>query len=342
MFRVGAITVAVAALAVGVGQARTTDHQKSAQIPKTFVLPGDALFPEGMGYDRKNGDFFVGAIGGGAVLRGNVGSPNVKVFSAAGADGRTAALGARPDHKRVFVGSFGSGKIWIYSENSGKLIAVLDTGMPSSVLNDFSFLPDGTAFATDSANPFLWRITFSGGGKPKLDKFLDFTGTPFVYTPGFNADGIVTSPNGRYLIINQLNTGKLFRVDVTNKAVTQIDVGGFDLTNADGMDINGRSLYVVRNRNAQIVKVDLSQDFSAGAVDTITTSPAFLFPTAAVVVNADDAQGDEKGEHRSKGNDNDENDNNDGSKLLVLNGQLDKLGGGTPKLPFTITSINLP
>ena len=30
-------------------------------------------------------------------------------------------------------------------------------------------------------------------------------------------------------------------------------------------------------------------------------------------------------------------------KLLVLNGQLDKLfGGGTPVLPFTITSINLP
>ena len=97
------------------------------------------------------------------------------------------------------------------------------------------------------------------------------------------------------------------------------------------MDIDGQSLYVVRNANAQIVKVDLSADFSTGAVDTITTSPAFLFPTAAVVVGTGDGHG-----HGHDGE-------SDSSKLLVLNAQLDKLfGGGSPKLPFTITSINLP
>jgi len=322
----GAIAVAVAVVAVGVSQARTGGHSNSS-IPKTFVLPGDSLFPEGMGYDPQNGEYFVGAIGGGAVLRGQIDDPTATVFSPAGADGRTAALGARPDHGRVFVGSFGSGKIWIYGERSGKLIATLDTGMPSSVINDFSFLRDGTAFATDSVNPFLWRITFSRSGTPTLEKWLDFTGTPFVYNAGFNADGIVTSGNGRYLVVNQLSTGDLFRIDVATKAVTQIDVGGFDLTNADGMDLDGQSLYVVRNANAQIVKVDLSADFTTGTVDTITTSPAFLFPTAAVVIDSGDGQGF----------------GHDGSKLLVLNGQLDKLfGGGSPSLPFTITSINLP
>ena len=91
---------------------------------------------------------------------------------------------------------------------------------------------------TDSVNPFLWRITFAGNGKPTLEKWLDFTGTLFVYNAGINADGIVTSANGRYLVINQLSTGDLFRIDVASKAVTQIDVGGFDLTNADGMDID--------------------------------------------------------------------------------------------------------
>jgi Cu-Zn family superoxide dismutase len=329
----GAIAVAIAVVVVGAGQARSGGHSQDNAIPKTFVLPGDALFPEGMGYDADNGDYFVGAIGGGAVLRGDVNDPTATVFSPAGADGRTAALGARPDHGRVFVGSFGSGKIWIYNERNGRLIATLDTGMPSSVLNDFSFLPDGTAFVTDSTNPFLWRITFAGG-KPTLTKWLDFTGTPFVYNAGINADGIVTSPSGRYLVINQLSTGDLFRVDVATRAVTQIDVGGFDLTNADGMDLQGRSLYVVRNSNAQIVKVDLSAAFSTGAVDTVTTSPAFLFPTAAVIVGSGDGQGDRNG-----------HDDGDraGGKLLVLNGQLDKLfGGGAPVLPFTITSITLP
>jgi hypothetical protein len=88
------------------------------------------------------------------------------------------------------------------------------------------------------------------------------------------------------------------------------------------MDIQARSLYVVRNANAQIVKVNLSADSSTGVVDTVTTSPAFLFPTAAIVV-------------AKKGNVAD--------RLLVLNAQLDKfLGGGAPTLPFTVTSITLP
>jgi len=330
--RAGAVAVAVAAVVVGASQARGGDHRGNGDIPKTFVLPGDALFPEGMGFDPDKGDYFVGAIGGGAVLRGDVNEPNATVFSPAGADGRTVALGARPDHRRVFVGSFGSGKVWIYQEKNAKLIAVLDTGMPSSVLNDFSFLRDGTAFVTDSINPFLWRITFSHG-TPTLEKFIDFTGTPFVYGPGINADGIVTSPDGRFLIINQLSTGDLFRVDVEAKTVTQIDVGGFDLTNADGMAIDGSSLYVVRNADAQIVKIEMSSDFASGTVDTVTTSPAFLFPTAAVVVNSHDGHGHGDG---------DDEDERGGGKLLVLNAQLDQFPNGSPKLPFTITSITQP
>jgi sugar lactone lactonase YvrE len=335
--RGGAVAVAAAAVVVGASQARSGDHQgNTSHVPKTIVLPGDTLFPEGMGLDAKRGQYFVGAIGGGAVLTGKVDEATATVFSPAGADGRTAALGARPDHRRVFVGSFGSGKIWIYDERSAKLIAVLDTGLPSSVLNDFSFLRDGTAFVTDSINPFLWRITFSRDGTPTLDKFLDFTGTAFVYGPGINADGIVTSPDGRFLVINQLSTGDLFRVDVATKAVTKIDVGGFDLTNADGMALDGSSLYVVRNANAQIVKVDMAPDFASGTVDTVTTSPAFLFPSAAVVVHTHDGHGDD-------GEGGDENDENGAGKLLVLNSQLDKfLGGGTPQLPFTITSITQP
>jgi sugar lactone lactonase YvrE len=330
------VLVGVVAWAVLVGNAAAdgfayerSPHQNA--LPKTYVLPGDTLFPEGMGYDPSNGDFFVGSFAGGAVIRGNVNNPAAQVFSAAGSDGRSAALGARPDHGRVLVGSIGSGKVWIYDEKSGRLIATLDTGMPTSVLNDFSFLRDGTAFVTDSVNPILWRITFGRHGTPTLEKWLDFTGTPFAYTAAFNADGIVTSPDGRYLVINNVSTGQLARVEVATKTVSLIDVGGFDLTNADGMDLTGGSLYVVRNANAQIVKVDLSPDFSTGAVDTITTSPAFLFPTAAVIVGSADDQGDQDGEHHGPG----------GTRLLVLNSQLDKLGG-TPSLPFSITNITLP
>jgi Cu-Zn family superoxide dismutase len=301
--------------ATGLALAAAGGARTQAAEPTTYTLPGPMLFPEGMGVDRHNGSFFVGAIGGGAVVRGNVTRPTATIFSAAGADGRTAALGARPDHGRVYVGGT-VGKVWVYSEATGKLIARLDTGLSKGVINDFAFLPDGTAFATDTTDPYLWRITDGGH---HIQKWLSFKGTPFVYVKGLNADGIVTVDGGRTLIINQLTTGKLFRVDVATKQVSEVmntAGGGFALTNADGMDIRGHSLYVVRNANAQIATVRLSNDSRSGNLTGTMRNSRFLFPTAVVAWR---------------------------NRLLVLNAQLDKLGTkNKPKLPFTVVAVPRP
>jgi Cu-Zn family superoxide dismutase len=306
----------LAAIAVTAGcYAALAAPARPQTLPTTYTLPGATLFPEGMGIDRHTGSFFVGAIGGGAVIRGNVFNPVASVFSPAGADGRTAALGARPDHGRVYVGG-SQGTIWVYSESTGKLIARLRTGLPKAVINDFAFLPDGTAFATDTTDPYLWRIT--AGGR-KLSRFLSFKGTPYVYVKGLNADGIVTVGGGRVLVINQLATGKLFRVDVRTKEVSEVTKAGgghFALKNADGMDVVGRTLYVVRNANGQIAEVRLSATFRTGTLVHVVRSRRFLFPTAAVAFR-----------HR----------------LLVLNAQLNRLGTKVPpKLPFTVVSVPRP
>lgn len=305
-----AVAAAAALTAAASGGARL-----QAAAPATYTLPGSTLFPEGMGVDRHNGSFFVGAIGGGAVIRGNVARPVARVFSPAGADGRTAALGARPDHGRVYVGST-VGKVWVYAESTGKLVARLSTGLPKAVINDFAFLPDGTAFATDTTDPYLWRIT--DGGR-RIQKWRSFEGTPFVYVKGLNADGIVTVNGGRTLVINQLATGKLFRVDVATKQVSEVmntAGGGFALTNADGMDVRGHTLYVVRNANAQIATVRLSTDARTGTLTGTMRNSRFLFPTAVVAWR---------------------------DRLLVLNAQLDKLGTkNPPRLPFTVVAVPRP
>ena len=317
--RAGAVlVVAVASAVAAVASAEAAHVRSHGAMPATYVLPGSTLFPEGIGYDSVTGDYFVGALGGGAVLRGNVLRPEVSVFSGAGADGRAAALGARPNHGRVFVGCF-CGKVWVYDQKSGKPLAVLNTGMKTSVMNDFAFLPNGTAFATDSVNPFLWRIT-SGPGGWKIEKWIDFTGTPVKYIKGFNIDGIVASADGRYLVLNHLMLGTLYRIDVASKASSEImktGGGGFALKNNDAMELVGRTLYDVRNKNAQIAKIRLSADFSTGTLVSVTRNPAFMFPTGIVAV---------------------------GRRMLVLNSQLDKFGSKTakPKLPFTVTNIARP
>ena len=66
----------------------------------------------------------------------------------------------------------------------------------------------------------------------KIEESVRFTGTPFAYQAGFNANGIAAAKDGRYLIIVQSGTGKLFRVDVRTKEVSEVDLGGQTVTNA--------------------------------------------------------------------------------------------------------------
>jgi Cu-Zn family superoxide dismutase len=318
-------TITVAAVAQGDHPARHghAGHHgdRHSQLPKSYVLPGNALFPEGMGYDRQTGNFYTGSLLDGTIVRGNVQEPQAEVFSPAGADGRTSVLGMRTDRSRLYVAGGATGTVWIYDKSNGSFIAKVSNGLPSTgtTLNDLAVTRDGV-FVTDSLSPTLWRLTIGHDGKPSLEKWLDFTGTAFHYTTGFNADGIAATPDGRYLIVGALNTGKLYRIEIATKAVVEITTGGADLTNADGIELVGHDLYVARNANNQIVTLELADDWASADVDTITTSPHFDFTVAVAAV---------------------------GSRLLVLNSQFEHLafGGGTPTpptLPFTITSITRP
>ena len=285
----------------------------------TYPLPGANLFPEGFGWDSATGNVFVGSLGDGSVVRFNVSdAASATVFSAGGADGRTQTLGVRADHGLVYVAGGATGKVWVYDEATGALKAELWDGRTDGLLNDFAFLPDGTAFVTDTLQPILWRIAPDSTGALQITDWLDFTGTAFQYTPGApEADGIVASKDGRYLILGSLSSGKLFRVGIASRNVTQVDTGGADLTNADGMDLHRTTLYVVRNANNEIVRLQLADYGHKATVVSRTSDPSWLFPTSAITV---------------------------GKQMLVLNSQLNLLfgGGGTPVLPFTVSSITRP
>lgn len=212
-------------------------------------------------------------------MRGNVLNPQAQVFSPAGADGRTSALGMRTDRTRLYVAGGATGTVWVYDKSTGTLITKLSNGLPSTAttLNDLAVTSSGV-YVADSLSPTLWRIAPGPDGTLTMEKWLDFTGTAFQYTTGYNADGIQAAPDGRFLIVGALNTGKLYRIDIASKAVVEIDTGGADLTNADGIELVGDDLYVARNVNNQIVKLDLADDWASGAVDTITTARASTSP----------------------------------------------------------------
>jgi sugar lactone lactonase YvrE len=286
--------------------------------PERYVLPGDAVFPEGVAYRPSTSSFFVSSTGDGTIFRGTIGQGAAQPFLQGGADGRTAATGLRVNDARgrLFVSGAATGQMFVYNAESGELLGRFTTSRSPTFVNDVAVVPSGDAFFTDSQSPVLYRVFAGADGGLAFEEWLDFTGTPLQYQQGFNVNGIDATPDGRYLIVVQSNTGKLFRIDTASKAVVEIDLGGQTLTNGDGILLDDRTLYVVRNQQGQIVKVALAEDFASGTVGDATTDPSLTYPTTIAKA---------------------------GDRLLVVNSQFNnRAPGRQPTLPFTVSSIPLP
>jgi hypothetical protein len=103
------------------------------------------------------------------------------------------------------------------------------------------------------------------------------------YGPGFNANGIVAARGGRFLVIVQSSTAELFRVDAATGVTRQIDLRG-TLTGGDGLELRGRTLYVVRGMPNAVSVVRLGPRLLSGRVVDVLTSPGNLdVPSTATI-----------------------------------------------------------
>lgn len=283
----------------------------------SYILPGENVYPEGITYQQSTGNFYVTSTTDGTIFRGNINDGAAQVFLPGGQDGRTTAVGLKVDDRnRLFVAGGSTGKLFVYNVADGGLIAQFDTGSSPTFINDVALTPNGDAYFTDSQSPYLYRIFTNGSGQLQYERFLDFTGTPLVYTQGFNVNGIAASSNGRYLVAVQSNTGKLFRIEIATKTVSEITTGGYAFNNGDGLLLQGSTLYVVRNMQELVVRVQLNGQLTSGRVVNSYTDPLFQYPTT--IARA-------------------------GGTLLVVNSQFDKRAPGqTPVTPFTVARVRVP
>ncbi len=280
--------------------------------PRTYPLPGDEVYPEGVAYQPSTGDFYVGSTSDGAVFRGNVSEPGTEAetFLAPGENGRAMAIGMKVDEAgMLFVAGGETGRMFVYDTSSGQLVDRFSNGADQTFVNDVALAPDGSAYFTDSANPELYRLVPTGGGY-EFERFLDFEGTPIVYDEEFNLNGIVVTPDGRYLITIKSPTGQLFRIDTRTEEIVEIDTGDADLSNGDGLLLEGQTLYVVRNQNELIVPVELSADLTSGTAGEGFTNDSLRYPTTIAAYDG---------------------------RLLAVNSQFDvRDSGGNPDLPFSV------
>ncbi|NGO72635.1 SMP-30/gluconolactonase/LRE family protein, partial [Streptomyces boncukensis] len=320
----GALTVAAGGASTAHARPAADASADDSAIPDAYVLPGDRAFPSGHAYDPRTGQLYVGSAADGTLYRGQVTRPRLRPWSPDGTDGRSTTSGMTVDGAgRLYVGGADTGTLRIYQTSTGRLLARL-RGVPDGFVNEVTVADDGTAYATDSFRPVIYRVTRSGW-RWRMERWLDVSETPIDWIDGqHNLNGILAV--GRRLLTVNSNTGQLWRVDQRTGAAREVDLGGHTLPNGDGLAWHDGHLYVVQgNINdtpglvPQVAVLRMSPDLTRGRYTARIVPPGgFRHPSSVTLALAH-------------------------GRINVVNSQYNRWINGLPPevLPFTVSSVPL-
>jgi sugar lactone lactonase YvrE len=253
----------------------------AAQLPRSIPIPDD-FQPEGIAIGT--GDtFYVSSLAGGDIYRGDLSTGEGSLL--VDTSGRVAA-GMRVDEARklLFVAGGPGGHVYVYDSRDGSEVADIAVGPSTAFTNDVALTRDA-AYFTDTFSPNIYKLPYSrsGFGAPST---IPVTGPAAMTGPGiFGLNGIDATGDGRTLIVNHTHLGILALVDPATGVSTEIPISGGSLTpdTLDGLQLEGRTVYVVQNFANSIAVVDLSGDLSTGVLEKTITTPLFRVPATAAL-----------------------------------------------------------
>ncbi|MEU8017437.1 superoxide dismutase [Micromonospora parva] len=267
------VPLVAAATLVSVGAPATAHPAKP--FPARIALP-DGFTPEGLTIGRGT-TVYVGSVLDGAVWRGDLrtGRGSVLIPGTPG----TAKAGIKLDAKgRLWTADFFGGGASVYDPGSGARLAHYQfTADPNTLVNDL-VITERAIYFTDSVRPVLYVVPLAPGGRlpaPGAFRVLPLSG-PAATPDAFN-NGIVALPNGD-LLVAQMLTGQLVRVDPRTGGSAVFDLGGYPVDRADGLVLRGRTLHVIRNLSNVVAVVRLNAGSTAGVVQREITGPQLRSP----------------------------------------------------------------
>ena len=227
---------------------------------------------------------FVGSLTAGGIWRGDVRTGQGAVIP-----GTEGTLGVGMEYEaaanRLWVAGGGSGQVHVFDASSGELLQTY-TFSPAGFLNDL-VVTDSAVYVTNSSFAWLDVIPINSDGSlaDPADAFMLPVSGDFTLAPGFNLNGIVTARG--WLIGVQSNTGTLFRIDPSTGDATEIALGtGVNVINGDGLEVHGRTLYVVQNQNNRVEVFALGPGLASATLQRTLTGALDIPTTIAWVADA--------------------------------------------------------
>jgi sugar lactone lactonase YvrE len=251
-----------------------------AQAPDRIDLPA-GMAPEGITTDGSS--LFVGSLSNGAIWRGDPATGEGGVL-AEGAEGRvTVGIDPTTDGSLIWAAGGPTGEVRAYDSETGELLATYP--VEAGFLNDVA-VTDEAVYVTDSNIPQIITIPLADEGVPEADAVtaLPISGE-LEYVEGFNVNGIVAAPAG--LVVVHSASGSLFLIDPASGESRGIDIGEASVSNGDGLELDGQTLYVVRNQLNQVAVFELADDASSATLVGELTSDDLDVPTTAALVGSD-------------------------------------------------------
>ena len=127
-------------------------------------------------------------------------------------------------------------------------------------MNDVVLTPEAAWF-TDSFNPVLYKLPSSRSGRlPAQGEVVTVPLSGDVaYEDGFNLNGISRTPEGSACWWSRPTRACCSASTRPPASPTRVDLDGEPLPNGDGLLLDGRTLYVVRNVDDEVAVVRLDR-----------------------------------------------------------------------------------
>jgi WD40 repeat protein len=286
MKRLLLVTFAAALFLIGCSSEEPTtynlenDLSKSHNFPELILLP-EGFEPEGIA-TGKGSTFFVGSLATGTIYKGDYRTGEGSIL-VPGSDRLAFGLSYDPRSDYLFVAGGTTGHLYVYNGTTGALVGEFSVA-GSIIINDV-VVTKNAVYMSESLRPVVYKLPLGPAGRlPGAGsvqeitltgeyQFIENAPTPF----GINNNGVEATPNGKYLIVNNMADGSLYRVDA--ETGHSILITGVNLPFGDGLLLQGHTLYVVQNFLNQIAEVKLGAHFLSGTLVREITHPAFEIPT---------------------------------------------------------------